>query len=110
MLKGEYERQLMGAASPEPVPLGKAMLSPESWGAQAISATPYGHCVDKTGMYVVRPLSGRSAAVSWARAGCNSSGRGGAAGANLVCCRKHNGVQPQGAQAQADCSVLGAGG
>ena len=64
MLKGEYERQLMGTTT-EPVQLGKTMLSPQSWGAQAITATPYGHCVDKSGMYIVRPLSGRSAAVSW---------------------------------------------
>ncbi len=68
MLKAEYERRMMSAGSAGPGPgslrsssqgaIGKETLDPKSWGALAIGSTPYGHCVDRTGMYVVRPLSG----------------------------------------------------
>jgi len=57
MLKPLYERQLMGAL-PDPTPLGKSTLDPKAWSDLIIHATPYGHCVDRTGDYIVRPLSG----------------------------------------------------
>ncbi len=57
VLKPMYERQLMG----ESLPGGgttKPMLDTKVWGSLLIKATPYGHCMDETGNYVVRPTSG----------------------------------------------------
>jgi len=58
MLKPMYERRLMGDNSP-PLPLGKETLDNKLWSELLITSTPYGHCMDKTGNYTVRPLSER---------------------------------------------------
>lgn len=39
--------------------LGKQTLDARSWGELAIASTPYGHCMDKTGNYIIRPTSAR---------------------------------------------------
>lgn len=53
-----YERQLMGQSAPSG-DLSRAMLDTKHWGSLLIKATPYGHCMDETGNYVVRPASSR---------------------------------------------------
>ncbi|KXZ46813.1 hypothetical protein GPECTOR_40g547 [Gonium pectorale] len=82
MLKGERERQLMmssgtllasgsgrgglgssgrsASAGPQGAGpgLGKETLDTRAWGELAVTATPYGHCNDGMGAYIVRPLSG----------------------------------------------------
>lgn len=62
MLKPQLERTLMGFTQ-SPTPLGKATLDASMWDDLHIHATPYGHCVDKTGQYIVRPMSGASMAL-----------------------------------------------
>ena len=61
VLKPIYERRLMGGSVDSLLGLGRSggkfTLDTQAWGAQAIQATPYGHCVDSTGGYVVRPQS-----------------------------------------------------
>ncbi|MEW5298307.1 MAG: hypothetical protein WDW36_001447 [Sanguina aurantia] len=62
MLKPQHERTLMGLSSPaDTQPLGKSTLDVRSWGGLHIVATPHGHCVDKTGNYIIRPLSATAA-------------------------------------------------
>ena len=61
VLKPVYERRLMGGSVDSLLSLGrtggKYTLDTQMWGGQAIHSTPYGHCVDSTGGYVVRPQS-----------------------------------------------------
>ena len=58
MLKPMYERQLMGDFTP-PGELGKNTLDTKLWSKLLISSTPYGHCMDASGNYIVRPTSAR---------------------------------------------------
>jgi hypothetical protein len=58
MLKPQQEAQLMGMPTATH-PLGKVTLSTSMWDDLHIHATPYGHCMDRSGQYVVRPMSGR---------------------------------------------------
>ncbi len=37
----------------------KSTLDNKVWGELLIKSTPYGHCMDKTGNYIVRPTSSR---------------------------------------------------
>ncbi len=53
-----YERQLMGDFTP-PGELGKNTLDTQLWSKLLISSTPYGHCMDASGNYIVRPTSAR---------------------------------------------------
>ena len=58
VLKPMYERRLMGNLTP-PGELGKHTLDTKMWSELLITSTPYGHCVDKSGNYVVMPMSDR---------------------------------------------------
>ncbi|KAG2495250.1 hypothetical protein HYH03_006523 [Edaphochlamys debaryana] len=75
LTKAEVERQLMSSSgallggtagslaatrrsASAGTQIGKDMLDTRQWGELAIGATPFGHCTDGTGAYVVRPLSG----------------------------------------------------
>ncbi len=55
VLKPQQEAQLMGIPPPSH-PLGKVTLDAKQWDDLHIHSTPYGHCMDKTGMYLVQQL------------------------------------------------------
>ncbi|KAL6759315.1 hypothetical protein V8C86DRAFT_2577846 [Haematococcus lacustris] len=62
VLKPQHEAQLMGQTLPTE-PLGKATLDNQMWDALHIHATPYGHCVNSEGQYVIRPASSKVVAM-----------------------------------------------
>lgn len=66
VLKPMYERAMMGG-SVDSLPLGKHTLDNKDWGQLRIKATPYGHCTDGTGAYVVRPQSSGTVATRRSR-------------------------------------------
>ncbi|KAG1661856.1 hypothetical protein FOA52_011623 [Chlamydomonas sp. UWO 241] len=53
VLKTQREKALMDPGYKEG-PVGKQTLDNTLWGALQIKATPYGHCVDETGNYIVQ--------------------------------------------------------
>lgn len=67
VLKPLYEQQLMEklsgrspTTSPRKLPItGKDTLDTRTWGEHQITSTPYGHCIDKSGNYIIRPLSAK---------------------------------------------------
>jgi hypothetical protein len=68
VLKTQREKALMDPTYKEG-PLGKQTLDNKQWGALAIKATPYGHCVDETGAYIIAATPEQSAKARASRVG-----------------------------------------
>ncbi|KAF5829034.1 hypothetical protein DUNSADRAFT_16653 [Dunaliella salina] len=56
-IKARNERLNMGLSAGSSGSLGKDTFDTKMWNEQNVRSTPYGHCVDKTGAYVLHPVS-----------------------------------------------------
>uniref|UniRef100_A0A7S3VPQ4 Uncharacterized protein n=2 Tax=Dunaliella tertiolecta TaxID=3047 RepID=A0A7S3VPQ4_DUNTE len=56
-IKARNERLNMGLSAGTSGQLARDTFDTKMWSEQNVHSTPYGHCVDKTGAYVVHPLS-----------------------------------------------------